>query len=135
MLTKPQLSTCRQRVGNLVRKIEFLSSRCLFADELIRGSPAVVYRKCGRPRCQCTSGGDHRHGPYKVIQVVRGKRSRQICLRVGQDKLWQLAKNYQHQIAKYLELKQCCAELLQLVDDVIAKRVVEFPKDESKQGR
>ena len=135
MLEKPQLSAYRQQVHNLVKKIEFLSSRCLFADELIRGSPAVVYRRCGRPRCKCAQGGDSRHGPYKVIQVVRDERSRQICLRAGQEKLWQLAKNYQHQIAKYLELKRCCSELLELVNDVIAKRVVEFPDNDSKQGR
>jgi len=135
MLTKPQLSAYRQRVGNLVRKIGFLSSRCLFADELIRGSPAVVYRKCGRPRCKCVAGGDKRHGPYRVIQIVRDKRSRQICLRVSQDKHWQLAKNYQHQIEKFLDLKRCCSELIQLVNDVIAKRIVEFPENEPKQGR
>ena len=135
MLTKPQLSTYRQQVGNLVRKIEFLSSRCLFADELIRGSPAVVYRKCGRPRCKCVAGGNKRHGPYRVIQIVRDKRSRQLCLRVDQDKLWQRTQNYQYQIARYRELKQCCTELLQLVDDVIVKRIMEFPENEPKQGR
>jgi hypothetical protein len=135
VLTKLQLSAYRQRVGDLVRKIGFLSSRCLFADELIQGSPTVVYRRCGRPRCRCTAGGDHRHGPYKVIQIVRDKRSRQMCLRVGQDRLWQLAKNYQYQMAKYLELKRRCAELLQVVDEVIDKRLVEFPNDGSKQGR
>ena len=135
MLTRPQLSACRQRVHNLVEKIQFLSSRCLFADELIKGSPAEVYRKCGRPDCKCAAGGINRHGPYKVIQVTRGKRSRQICLRAGQDKFWQLAQNYQHQVEKYLELKRSCSELLKFVNEVIAKRVVEFPENESKQGR
>jgi hypothetical protein len=61
---------------------------------------------------------------------VRDNRSRQICLRVGQEKLWQLARNYQFQVATYLELKQQCAQLLKLVDEVIKKRTQEFPKDE-----
>jgi hypothetical protein len=70
-----------------------------------------------------------------VIQVVRHKRSRQIFLRSEQERLWQLAKNYQHQVAKYLELRGQCSELLTVVDQVIQQRTLEFPKDESKQGR
>ncbi len=135
VLTKPQLSAYRQRVGNLLKKIGFLSSRCLFDDVLIQGSPAAVYRKCGRPGCKCAAGGDSRHGPYKVIQIVREKRSRQVYLRSGQEKLWQFARNYQHQVTKYLELKQQCAQLLNLVSEVIQKRALEFPENESKQGR
>src|SRR5271157_4401892 len=135
MLKKAQLSAFRQRIDKLIKSVGFLASRCLFEDPLIQGSPALVFRKCGRPGCKCTAGGDNRHGPYRVIQVVRDKRSRQVFLRSEQERLWQLAKNYQHQVARYLELKSQCSELLKVVDEVIEQRTVEFPKDGSKQSR
>lgn len=133
MIRNSEVSQYRKRIGEIIRHIQRLSSRCLFDDPLIQGSPASVFRKCGRPACKCATDPDARHGPYKVIQVVRNKRSRQICLRKSQDKLWLLAKNYQHQNEKYLELKQQCNELLRLVCEVIDKRCIEFP--ESKDAR
>jgi len=126
-LNKQQLSAHRQHIGKLLRRIDYLSKRCLFDDPLIHGSPTTVFRKCGRKGCKCNESEDSRHGPYKVIQVVRNGHSRQVYLRKEQEKLWQMAKNYQYQADKLLDLKQRCQELIETVTKVIQNRTMEFP--------
>jgi len=130
MLTKKQLSRYRQSMRQRLKRIDWLASRCLFVDPLIHGSPAEVYRRCGRKACACTTDDNKRHGPYKVIQVVKQKHSRQICLRRDQEQLWPLAQHYQHQMQRLSELKQECQSLQDMVREVIDKRTMEFPKDE-----
>lgn len=130
MLTERQLSRYRQSIRQLVKKVDRLASRCLFVDPLIRGSPAEVYRRCGRKGCACGSDDDKRHGPYKVIQVVRQRRSRQVCLRRDQEHLWPLAQRYQYQVKKLSELKRTCQALQNIVKEVIDQRIMEFPNDD-----
>lgn len=130
MITKEQLSRYRQSIGQLVKKVDRLASRCLFADPLIHGSPAEVYRRCGHKGCACSTDEQKRHGPYKVIQVVRGKRSRQVCLRRDQEHLWPLAQRYRYQVKRLSELKQACQELQEMVRQVIDQRIMEFPTDD-----
>ena len=129
-LSNEQLSRFRQAVRRQLDQIERLARRCLFADPLIHGSPAVVYRRCGRKSCACSTNDEKRHGPYKVIQVVKQKRSRQVCLRRDQEQLWSLAEHYQYQIERLAELKDACAKLQALVREVIDQRAMEFPRDE-----
>ena len=129
MLTKKQLSRYRQSMRQLLKKIDWLASRSLFVDPLIHGSPAEVYRRCGRKACACNTDDNKRHGPYKVIQVVRQKRSRQICLRRDQEHLWPLAQHYQHQMQMLSELKQACQALQDMMREVIGKRKMDFPDD------
>ena len=135
MIKKTDLSRCRQKIRQLLNRIEHLAVRSLFTDPLIHGSPATVFRKCGRPGCKCAKDDTQKHGPYKVIQVVRDGCSRQICLRKDQEEFWQLAKNYQYQTAKLIELKQQCQELGNTIAEVIHKRTMEFPHHESDQSR
>lgn len=130
MMTKEQLSRYRQTIGQLVKKVDWLTSRSLFGDPLIHGSPAEVYRRCGRRGCACSTDNKKRHGPYKVIQVVREKRSRQICLRRDQENLWPLAQHYQQQVKRLAELKQTCQALQAIVQEIIDKRTMEFPTDD-----
>jgi len=130
MITKEQLSHCRQSIGRLVKKVDWLASRCLFVDPLIHGSPAEVYRRCGRKGCACATDDDKRHGPYKIIQVVRQKRSRQVCLRRDQEQLWPLAQHYQYQVKNLSELKRACQALQDIVQEVIGQRIMEFPTDD-----
>ena len=130
MITKEQLSCYRQSIGRLVKKVDWLASRCLFVDPLIHGSPGEVYRRCGRKECACASDDNKRHGPYKVIQVVQQKRSRQVCLRREQEQLWPLAQHYQYQVKKLSELKRACQELQNIVQEVIDQRIMEFPTND-----
>ena len=128
MITTAQISSYRQTIRQLNEKIDRLSSRCLFTDELIHGTPAEVFRKCGRKNCKCAEDEKQRHGPYKVIQVIRKGKSRQVCLRREQEHLWGLAVHYRHQVEKLSELKQFCEKLQDVVAEVIEKRKREFPK-------
>lgn len=130
MITKEQLSRYRQSIAQMVKKVDWFASRCLFVDPLIHGSPAEVYRRCGREGCACSTDDKKRHGPYKVIQVVRQKRSRQVCLRRDQEKLWPLARHYQHQMKNLSELKQACQALQDIVQKVIDQRTMEFPTND-----
>ena len=130
MLTEKQLSRYRQSIRQLVTKIDRLASRCLFTDPLIHGSPAEVYRRCGRKACACSTDDSKRHGPYKVIQIVKRNRSRQVCLRRDQEQLWPLAQHYQHQVKRLAELKQACRDLQDMVREVINLRIMEFPSNE-----
>lgn len=130
MITKEQLSRYRRSIGQLVKKVNWLASRCLFVDPLIHGSPAEVYRRYGRKGCACGTDDNKRHGPYKVIQVVRQKRSRQVCLRRDQEKLWLPAQHYQYQVKKLSELKRACQALQDIVQEVIDQRTMEFPTDD-----
>ena len=127
MLTSSQLSLYRQTIRKLMTRIERLSSRCLFIDELIHGSPTEVFRKCGRANCKCATSASERHGPYKVIQVVRDGKSRQVCLRKDQAELWDLAKRYQFQVDKLAELKTACQELQTTAAEIVELRVRDFP--------
>jgi hypothetical protein len=135
MIKKSEISEFRKKIGTLLKSISYLSTRYLYEDSLIQGSPAIVYRKCGKTSCKCVNDEASRHGPYKVIQIFSNKKSRQICLRKDQEEYWEHAKNYQFQIEKYLELKQSCNELLNIVNQAIQKRIMEFPQDESKKNR
>lgn len=127
MITSAEISSYRQTIRRLVEKIDRVSSRCLFTDELIHGTAAEVFRKCGRKNCKCAEDEKQRHGPYKVIQVIRKGKSRQVCLRREQENLWELAKHYRHQMDKLSELRQICGKLEEIVAEVIEKRKREFP--------
>lgn len=126
-MTSSEISSYRQAIRRLNEKIDRVSSRCLFTDELIHGTPAEVFRKCGRKSCKCAGDETQRHGPYKVIQVIRDGKSRQVCLRREQENLWELAKHYQHQMEKFSELKELCGKLRNVVSEVIEKRKRKFP--------
>lgn len=129
-LNSHQLSLFRQKHRQLVEKIDRASSRCLFGDPIIRGTPNEVYRKCGKANCKCSNDLNQRHGPYKVIQIVLNGKQRQIPLKKDKVELWELVMRYRFQIEKYSELKKLCLELQELVMAVIEKRLKEFPFNE-----
>ena len=130
MIAPADLSRYRQTISRLLKSIQQLATRCLFADPLIHGSPAQVFRSCGRKGCKCTTDPALRHGPYQVIQVVRNGRSRQVCLRRDQGALFEQAKHYQYQMTKLAELKLVCQTLQDTIRSIIEQRTVEFPKDD-----
>lgn len=127
MLTPEQLSAYRKRIRVLVRRVDRLSSRCLFSDPLIRGTPVEVMRTCGKQNCKCMKDPKDRHGPYKVISVVRDGKQRPIPLGKNKVGLWSLAQHYQFQVAKLSELKKVSAELFDMVWEVIERRLEQFP--------
>ncbi len=68
-----------------------------------------------------------RHGPYKVVSVIRDGKQRPIP--IGKDKveLWSLVQRYQFQVEKLSELKKRTLELSDVVWEVIEKRLQQFP--------
>lgn len=127
-INSQQLSVYRQKQRQLIEKLDRVSSRCLFDDSIIRGTPNEVYRKCSKANCKCANDLSQRHGPYRVIQVVRDGKQRQIPLRKDEVELWELVKRYQFQMEKYSELKILCFELQELFMAVIEKRLKELPR-------
>ena len=126
-MTAEQLSAYRKRIRVLVKQMDRLSSRCLFPDPLIRGTPVEVMRTCGKQSCKCMKDPKDRHGPYKVISVVRNGKQRPIALSKDKAELWALAQHYQFQVAKLSELKKTSAELWDVVWEVIERRLQQFP--------
>lgn len=126
-MTPDELSAYRKRIRLLVIQIDRLSSRCLFNDPLIRGTPVEVMRTCGKKTCKCMKDRKDRHGPYKVISVLRDGKQRPIPLSKDKLGLWDLVQRYQFQVAKLSELKKVSVELSDLVWTVIEKRLQQFP--------
>jgi hypothetical protein len=125
--TPAQLSSYRKQFRTLIQNLERLSSRCLFADPLIRAKPQEVWRTCGKKTCRCAKGGENRHGPYRVLSVTRQGKQRQVPLSKEKHDLWDLAVHYQFQVNKLSELKGVCREIEALVEQIIEKRIREFP--------
>ncbi len=123
-----ELSKYRQRLRQLIDVIDKLAYQCAHTDPLIQGTPNEVYRTCGQKNCPCASDRGARHGPYRVIQVYRNKKQRQIALRQEQQEIWQQAKNYQKQKKTLLLLKRTCKELTETVQEVLIKRLEELPR-------
>jgi len=127
-LSKKQISEYGKTIRALLKQLDRSASRCLFVDPLIRGTPQEVLRRCGKPRCACMTDDTKRHGPYKVISVFRDGKQRQVPLRKDQHHLWQLAEHYQYQVKQLRLCKQTAARLLNLMAEVIEKRLRKFPK-------
>jgi len=128
-LSKQQLSSYRQSLKILLSKIEKSFSLCLFSSPVVRATPGEVFRKCGKKNCKCFADDSARHGPYKVLQVYRDGKQRQVSLRKDQLELWTQAKHYQYQIKNLDTAKAICTELLELLASVIEKRCVEIEND------
>lgn len=128
MMTTTELSKYRQRLRQLINTVDKLAYQCAYTDPLIQGTSNEVYRTCGQPNCPCASDRAARHGPYRVIQVYRNKKQRQIALRQEQQDIWQKVKNYQKQKKALLLLKKTCKELTETVQEVLTKRLEELPR-------
>lgn len=126
-ITNAKLSKFRQRILELNKQIQHLSSRCLFIDPLIKGTPGQLYKRCGKSSCKCNTDPDGRHGPYKNIQIRINNKQKLIPLKKDDYHLWDLAKNYQYQIKKIKELEVAQQNLKDLVKAIVDERLVEFP--------
>lgn len=126
-LNRPQISRYRKEIGQKIRKMDYLSSRCLFPDPLIKGNPQEVFRRCGKKNCRCMTDAKNRHGPYKVISVMKEGKQRQVPLRKEEGALWDLAVHYQHQMTQLYEFQRQSFEIRKIILEVLGKRLMEFP--------
>lgn len=126
-ISRQQLSRYRKDFSDKLVELKRLVFPAAVVDSLIRGTPNEVYRTCGSKSCRCNEGGDKRHGPYKVIQVVIDGKQRQIPLRKGQEDLFQEAKYYQEQMEHLKKMRQTYQALEHVFLAVIEKRLRDFP--------
>jgi len=121
-MTNQQLSHYRSQIKYLIEKLNELAFKCAHKDLLIKGTPNLIFKQCGKKTCKCAQNPDNRHGPYHVIQVHSNGKQRQVFLGKDSEKQWMKAINYQKQIGYLKELKLRCEELSGMVQEVIRKR-------------
>jgi hypothetical protein len=126
-MTRPQLTKHKQNLNHLLEKIHRHAYRCAFDDPLIKGTPGEVFRTCGKKTCKCMTSQDYKHGPYRVIQVYKAGKQRQVPLRKDQKAIWEQAQHYQKQMKYVSELKEMLIELENLVKEIIEQRIEEWP--------
>ena len=68
------------------------------------------------------------HGPYKVIQVYRNGRQKQVSLKKSEEELWHLAKSYQAQMEKLSRVKALHSQLCELISELIEDKLVDLDK-------
>ena len=128
-LKKTKISSSRQKLKTLIKRLDIASSKCLFTDPLIKGIPHEVLRKCGKKNCACATDQNRRHGPYKVISVYKNGRQRQVSIRKSKEELWNQAVHYQSQIRALNEAKEISKEIENIIQEMIQLRLKEFPDE------
>ena len=122
-VTKEELSRYRQRIHQLTEKLKILAMKAGYPDEIFAGVPCEVYRTCGKATCRCMNGGE-RHGPYKVVQVWRDNRSRQVTLKKGEEIYFEKAQHYQTQQKNRQEVEAIGEEVVAAVDAMLERRTI-----------
>jgi len=128
MITSTQLSKNRKKLRQLLSEIDELAFKSAHNDPLIKGSPVEVYRTCGKENCICSIDPDKRHGPYRVVQVYRNGKQRQVSLKNSETVLWNKVVNYQKQMKCIAQMKSCMSEIETLVNGMIEERLEELKK-------
>jgi len=129
-LNKQKFSEYRKKLRQLLDSIEVKAFKLIHPDPLFRGSPTEVYRRCGNARCKCAKGGEYRHGPYKVIQINKDGKQKQLALKRGQEKYFDMATLYILQKGNHKRVKELLDGIDKLLDEVIRERTVEEIEDD-----
>jgi hypothetical protein len=119
-----KVSKYRQEIVKLVMELKRLCLKAGYGDIIFRGVPIEVYRKCGKPNCRCTQGGESRHGPYQAIQIWEDGRQRQISLKQTESKYFEMAKLYQYQQQNYRKITKVQQALLKRVEQMLEERCI-----------
>ena len=129
-IAKKYLSNYRAEVSRLTQQLSQLACKAAHADLLIKGTPGLVYRKCGYKHCKCAKSPDMRHGPYRVIQVYKNGKQKQVALRKDQEEIWERAKHYQQQMQYLAQMKNVCKKLVEHCEHMINQRTEELEKND-----
>jgi len=125
LISSTELSSRRQRLRELLKKLEQQAFFCAYADPLIQGVASQSFRRCGKKNCKCVNDAN-KHGPYLVVQIYEDKKQRQVSLNKEQKALWEQVKNYQSQMHNLLELKKTCSALVNEIEEMLQKRLVKW---------
>ena len=120
------LSQKRKQLHQLIDRIGQLANKSLHGDPLIKGSPVTVYRTCGKAGCACMTDASKRHGPYRVVQIYRNGKQKQVSLKKHDIETWNKVLHYQQQIKYFNQLKKQLLELETVVNEVIDSRLEEI---------
>lgn len=93
-------------------------------DLLLRGTPVLTYKTCGKQNCKCREGGDKRHGPYFAVQMRREGKQRNLTLKASEEHFFNMAQHYQYQMSNRRKIVAIEAELLDEYDKVIKARTI-----------
>ena len=126
MMTTQKLSKYRQKLRELIKQIDTQAFKAAHKDNLIQGTPGLVFRTCGKKSCKCFNDPEKRHGPYFVIQVFKNGKQKQVALKKSQKDIWLKSKNYQVQKRNLSDLKESMKQLDELVKEIINQRTEEF---------
>ena len=126
-ITNSELSKYKKTINTLLKCLQKQATRCLYKDDLIQGTPGALYKKCGKKTCRCNDNKKFRHGPYKNIQIRIDKKKKLVSLNKDNQRLWDLANNYQYQTKNLKEFKKTCEQLETVIIEVLEKRSIEFP--------
>lgn len=126
-MTRTQLTKYKQSLNHLLERIHRHAYRSAFDDPLVKGTPGEVFRTCGKKNCKCMTVKDYKHGPYRVIQIYKDGKQKQVPLRKNQKVIFEQAQNYQKQMKYVSELKEMLIELEKLVKEIIEQRIEEWP--------
>lgn len=123
-ITKEQLSRFRQEVHRITNEVKNVAIKGGYSDSLLRGFPVEVRRRCGKSKCSCMTDPERRHGPYKVVQIYRDGKSKQLTLRKEEGEYFIMAQRYQLQLQNRARIVSLNEKLLNLFDQMIEARTI-----------
>jgi Family of unknown function (DUF6788) len=126
MITTQQLSNYRKEIRRLLKQIEALAFCCTSTEELRRGTPNEVFRTCGKKACRCKTDPKKRHGPYRVVQILKDGKKKQVALTTDQRNIWTSVKAYQEQRNNLLALQRINKQLSELIRNILEQRTQEL---------
>ena len=122
-LSRQEVSRFRQEVVAELDRQRLLVLKAFHHDLVLGGIPAEVYRTCGKTNCRCMNGGK-KHGPYKVVQIWKDKRSKQLTLNKAEGHYFELAQHYVYQKQNRKKIVRSQIRLLKLVDQMLKRRTI-----------
>ncbi len=123
-LSPAYLSQQRQRISTKLEHLSRLYQGGCSNEQLFHGQPATVYRKCGKANCKCSTGGENRHGPYKIVRIFREGQSRQITLTEENMELYFMAQRYHEEVQRRRKIVLIQEQLLKILDEIFEGRTL-----------
>lgn len=108
-------------MAEIRRRRSLLARRLGRRGELMRGSLAQLYVRCGRKDCRCAQG--EKHGPYLYVSVFQGRRTKSVYVPrhlEGEVRRW--VENAQAVQRDTVEITRLNVELLRRVREGDGKR-------------
>jgi hypothetical protein len=103
-----------------------LLKRLIKEHEVAQGSVSEVYRKCGNPRCHCTSGPGHRQVLFLFKDENEQRRRCKLVRRADEKRLLRAGEAYRHFRADLQRLRAIEQEEIRIVLAILAVRSIRY---------